>query len=87
MAIAVIGRPSWPHRPARVLPDRSQPDQGPAQEVIGERAWLLRDARSRALLGGGVLSAVTIALGLADTWTDLAVAYPLAWTAVILLGL
>ena len=55
MAIALIGRPSWPHRPARDLPDRSQPDQGPAQEAIGEMARLLHDTRGSTLLGGGVL--------------------------------
>jgi hypothetical protein len=71
MAVAMIERPSWPHQPARGphpqgrdLPDRAQPDQGPAQEVIGEMAWLLRDTRSSMFLGGGVLSAITIAIGL-----------------------
>ena len=71
MAVATIGRPSWPDRPARGhnphgrdLPDRAQPDQGPAQEAIGEMAWLLRDTRSSMLLGGGVLSAITIAIAL-----------------------
>jgi|SRR5260370_31260188 len=96
MAVAVIERPSWPDRPARGhnprgrdLPDRAQPDQGPAQEVIGEMAWLLRDTRSSMFLGGGVLSAITIAIGLqaADTWTYIAAAYFLLWTVVILLGL
>ena len=71
MAVATIGRPSWPHQPAwghdprvRDLSDRSQPDQGPAQEVIGEMAGLLRDTRGSMLLGGSVLSAITIAIGL-----------------------
>lgn len=71
MALAMIGRPSWPDRPARGhnlqgrnLPDRAQPDQGAAQEAIGEMAWLLRDTRSSMVLGGGVLSAITIAIGL-----------------------
>lgn len=71
MAVAMIDRPSWPYRPARGhnplgrdLPDRAQPDQGPAQEIIGEMAWLLRDTRSSMFLGGGVLSAITIAIGL-----------------------
>ena len=71
MAVATIGRPSWPDRPARGhnphgrgLPDRAQPDQGPAQEAIGEMAWLLRDTRSSMFLGGGVLSAITIAIAL-----------------------
>ena len=71
MAVVMIERPSWPDRPARGhnpqgrdLPDRAQPDQGPAQEAIGEMAWLLRDTRSSMFLGGGVLSAITIAIGL-----------------------
>ena len=71
MAVAMTGRPSWPYRPARghhprggYLPDRAQPDQGPAQEAIGEMARLLRDTRSSMFLGGGVLSALTIAIGL-----------------------
>ena len=62
-------------------------------------AWLLRDTRSSMFLGGGVLSAITIAIGLgaarlarrrtqiADTWTYLAAAFFLIWTVVILLGL
>lgn len=71
MAVATIDRLSWPHQPARGHDpgvgdhsDRSQPDQGPAQEVIGEMAWLLRDTRGSMLLGGSVLSAITIAIGL-----------------------
>lgn len=71
MAVAMIERPSWPYQPARGhdpqgrdLRDRAQPDQGPVQEAIGEMAWLLRDTRSSMFLGGGVLSAITIAIGL-----------------------
>jgi hypothetical protein len=71
MAVAIIGRPSWPDQPVRGhhpqgrdLLDRAQPDQGLAQEAIGEMAWLLRDTRSSMLLGGGVLSAITVAIGL-----------------------
>lgn len=71
MAVAMIERPSWPNQPARGhnpqgrdLRDRAQPDQGPVQEAIGEMAWLLRDTRSSMFLGGGVLSAITIAIGL-----------------------
>jgi hypothetical protein len=71
MAVVMIERPSWPDRPARGhnpqgrdVPDRAQPDQGPAQEAIGEMAWLLRDTRSSMFLGGGVLSAITVAIGL-----------------------
>ena len=70
MAVAMIGRPSRPYRPARghdsrgrVLPDQAQPDQGPVQETTGEMAWLRRDTRSSMILGGSVLSAI------ADTWT------------------
>jgi hypothetical protein len=90
MAVAMIDRPSWPHRPAsgydprdralpdrslsdRSLPDRSQPDQGPAQEIIGEMAWLLRDTRGSMLLGGGVLSAITVAIGLEAAFSSHAV--------------
>ena len=71
MAVAMIGRPSWPYRPARerdpgnrAWPDRAQTDQGPAHEVIGEMASLLLDTRSGLLLGGTVLSATTIGIGL-----------------------
>lgn len=71
MAAAMIGRPSWPYRPARghgpgdrAVPDQAQPDQGPAHEVIGEMASLLLDTRSGLLLGGTVLSAITIGIGL-----------------------
>jgi hypothetical protein len=71
MAVAMIGRPSWPYGPAQgrdpddlVRPDHAQTDQGPAQEAIGEMAWLLRDIRSGMLLGGSVLSAITIGIAL-----------------------
>ena len=80
MAVAITGRPSWPYRPAgghdprgRVLPDRPQPDQGPAQEIIGEMARLLRDTRGSMLLGGSVLSAITVAIGLEAAFSDRAV--------------
>jgi hypothetical protein len=80
MAVTMIGRPSWPYRPARGrhpqdrdLPDHAQPDQGPAQEAIGEMAWLLRDTRSSMFLGGGVLSAITIAIGLEAAFSGHAV--------------
>lgn len=86
MAVAVIGRPSWPSRPAwghdsrgRALSDQAQPDQGPAQEM----AWPLRDTRSGTILGGSVLSAITVA----DTWTYIAAAYFGVRIVVILLGL
>lgn len=80
MAVATMERPSWPDRPAqghgprgRDLRDRAQPDQGPAQEVIGEMAWLLRDTRSSMFLGGGVLSAITIAIGLEAAFSGRAI--------------
>ena len=109
MAVATIGRPSWPDRPTRghdpggrVLPDRAQPDQGLAQEIIGEMAWLLRDPRSSMLVGGSALSLITwtrphVLLGTArlarrrvrtaDTWTPIAAACLPVWVVVILLGL
>ena len=97
MAVAIIGKPSWPYRPARghdprgrVVSDRSQPDQGPAQEIIGKMAWLLRDTRGSMVLGGSVLSAITIVrrrIQLADTWTYITAAYFGVWIVVILLGL
>jgi hypothetical protein len=111
MAVAMIDRPSWPHRPAsgydprdrtvtdrslsdrslsdRSLADRSQPDQGPAQEIIGEMAWLLRDTRGSMLLGGSVLSAVTVAIGLEAAFSDHAVRPGLvgALNAILLSGL
>jgi len=73
MALVMIDRPSWPHRPAarhdprgRARPDRAQLDQGPAQEIIGQMAWLLRwllrDTRGSMLLGGSWI--VVILLGL-----------------------
>ena len=74
MAIAMIGRPSWPYRPARdsgdralpgrALPDRAQTDRGPAHEIISEMASLLLDTRGSLLLGGMVLSTITIGIGL-----------------------
>jgi hypothetical protein len=74
MAAAEIGRPSWPHRPARDpgdrarpdrgLPDRAQADREPAHEIIGEMASLLLDTRGSLLLGGMVLSTITIGIGL-----------------------
>lgn len=71
MAVAMIGRPSWPYGPARgrdpddfARPDHAQTDQGPAQKLIGEMAWLLRDTRSGMFLGGSVLSAISIGIAL-----------------------
>jgi hypothetical protein len=77
MAAAHNTRPSWPTAPAdgyylddertlsdRALLDRTLPDQGPAQPVIAEMAHLLRDTRGSMLLGGSVLSAITIGIAL-----------------------
>jgi hypothetical protein len=74
MAAAEISRPSWPYRPARdsgdrtlpgrALPDRAQADRGPAHEIIAEMASLLLDTRGSLLLGGTVLSTITIGIGL-----------------------
>ena len=44
--------------------DRDLLDRGPAQEAIGQMARLLRDTRGSMLLGGSVLSAVTIGMAL-----------------------
>src|SRR6266581_5778289 len=44
--------------------DREAPDRGPAQDQIAEMAGLLRDTRGSALLGGSVLSALTIGIAL-----------------------
>lgn len=110
MAVAMIERPSWSYRPARghaphgcALSDRAQPDQGPAQEIVGEMTRLLRNTHSSILLGGSVLSTITwtgahLLLGaarmggrlahVADAWTYIAAAYLLVWIIiVILLGL
>jgi hypothetical protein len=96
MAVVMVERPSWPDRPARGhnpqgrdLPDRAQPDQGPAQEAIGEMAWLLRDTRSSMFLGGGVLSAITVAIGLEAAFSGHAIRSGVlgAVNAVLLCGL
>ena len=44
--------------------DREAPDRGPAQDVIVAMAGLLRDTRGSMLLGGSVLSALTIGIAL-----------------------
>jgi hypothetical protein len=49
--------------------DQPTPDQGPAHEVIGEMARLLRDTRSNMLVGGGVLGAITIGIALEATFS------------------
>ena len=43
---------------------REAPDRGPAQDVITEMAGLLRNTRGSMLLGGSVLSALTIGIAL-----------------------
>ncbi len=48
----------------RLDADREAPDRGPAQDVIVEMAGLLRDTRGSMLLGGSVLSALTIGIAL-----------------------
>lgn len=79
MAIAATTRPSWPSRPDgyydddRALPDRALPDQGPAQEAIGEMSWLLRDTRGSMIMGGMVLSAITIGIALEAAFSARAV--------------
>jgi hypothetical protein len=44
--------------------DHDAPDRGPAQEIVAEMAGLLRDTRGSRLLGGSVLSALTIGIAL-----------------------
>jgi hypothetical protein len=44
--------------------DHEAPDRGPAQGVIAEMARLLRDTRGSMLLGGSVLSALTVGIAL-----------------------
>jgi hypothetical protein len=44
--------------------DRQAPDRGPAQDVIGEMAGLLHDTRGSMILGGIVLSALTVGIAL-----------------------
>jgi len=46
---------------------REAPERGPAQDQIAELARLLRDTRGSLLLGGGVLSALTIGIALEAT--------------------
>ena len=44
--------------------DREAPGRGPAQDQIAEMARLLRDTRGSLLLGGSVLSALTVGIAL-----------------------
>jgi hypothetical protein len=96
MAVARTGQPSWPYRPARERDPgdrkvfyRAEPDQGPAHEVIGEMASLLLDTRSGMLLGGSVLSAITLGIGLVAAFSGrvLHAGAVGAFNAVLLLAL
>jgi hypothetical protein len=44
--------------------EREAPERGPAQDQVAEMARLLRDTRGSLLLGGSVLSALTIGIAL-----------------------
>ena len=71
----------------RELPDRELPDRGPAREVIAEMAWLLRDTRGSMLLGGSVLSAITVATALEAAFSHPAMRLGIGGIlSVILLG-
>jgi hypothetical protein len=76
MAAAMIDGPSWPDRPARGRdssnrgrPDHARQNQGPAHEIIGEMAGLLLDTRGALLVGGSVLSAIAIGVGLVTAFS------------------
>ena len=76
MAAAMINGPSWPDRPARgrnsserARPDYAQQNRGPAHEIIGEMAGLLLDTRGGLIVGGSVLSAITIGIGLVTAFS------------------
>ncbi len=95
MAAAVTMRSSWPSGPAgagqprddEALVDQAQSDRGPAQEVIGEMASLLRDPRGDIVLGGSVLSAITIATALEAAFSHTALrSGPAGIFSVVLLG-
>ncbi len=95
MAAAMTMRSSWPSGPAETdhprdgeaLIDRAQSDRGPAQEVIGEMASLLRDPRGDLVLGGSVLSAITVATALEAGFSHAALRPGVAGVAgVLLLG-
>ena len=67
--------------------DREAPDRGPAQDVIAEMARLLRDTRGSMLLGGSVLSALTIGIALEAAHSHSALRPGLAGVAYVsLLG-
>ncbi len=66
---------------------RDAPDRGPAQEIIAEMAELLRDTRGSRLLGGSVLSALTIGIALEAAFSPSVLRPGLAGvTCVALLG-
>lgn len=48
----------------RLDADREAPDRGPAQDQIAEMATLLRNTRGSMILGGSVLSALTIGIAI-----------------------
>ena len=60
MAAAMPARPRDTAERDYASEDRALPEQGRAQEVIGEMACLLSDTRTSMLLGAGILSAVTL---------------------------
>jgi hypothetical protein len=94
MAAAMTMRSSWPSGPGagqprddEALVDQAQSDRGPAQEVIGEMASLLRDPRGDIVLGGSVLSTITIAAALEAAFSHTALRPGLAAVvSVVLLG-
>jgi hypothetical protein len=96
MATAMTIRSSWPGGPGgpsgpeaaeQSRDDEALIDRGPAQEVIGEMASLLRDPRGDLVLGGSVLSAVTVATALEAAFSHPAMRLGLGGIlSVILLG-
>jgi hypothetical protein len=95
MAATMTIRSSWPSGPAgagqprddEALVDQAQSDRGPAQEVIGEMASLLRDPRGDIVLGGSVLSAITVATALEAAFSHPAMRLGIGGIlSVILLG-
>ena len=61
-AEAMRGRYSYGDN--RLNADREAPDRGPAQNQIAEMAMLLRNTRGSTILGGSVLSALTIGIAI-----------------------
>ncbi len=62
-AEAAGGRPGLDAAHPGRRPTGDPPGPGSPQDVIGEMAWLLRDARGGVFLGGSVLAGITIGLG------------------------